>query len=173
MEELKFSRRAFLKSTGGVAAAVGAAVVPVSAEAAVPASATSTSLNYPKRAVGKANAMPVNQPVSFTYPDASSPCQAIRMGKPVEGGVGPNKDIVAYSTMCTHMGCPVAYDGNTRVFKCGCHYSMFDAENLGQMVCGQATEDLPRVQLSYDAKTDTVTAIGVDGLIYGRQANIL
>jgi len=25
----------------------------------------------------------------------------------------------------------------------------------------------------YDAKTDTVSAVGVDGLIYGRQANIL
>ena len=33
--------------------------------------------------------------------------------------------------------------------------------------------DLPRVLLDYDAKTDTVSAVGVDGLIYGRQANIL
>jgi arsenite oxidase small subunit len=43
----------------------------------------------------------------------------------------------------------------------------------GQMVCGQATEDLPKIRLQYDAKTDSVTAVGVDGLIYGRQANIL
>ena len=85
----------------------------------------------------------------------------------------PNKDIVAYSTLCTHMGCPVAYESGTKVFKCSCHFSMFDAENGGQMVCGQATEDLPRVLLDYDAKTDTVSAVGVDGLIYGRQANIL
>ena len=28
------------------------------------------------------------------------------------------------------------------------------------MVCGQATEDLPQVVLEYDAKTDTVTAVG-------------
>ena len=40
------------------------------------------------------------------------------------------------------------------------------------MVCGQATEDLPRIALEYDAKSDSVTAVGVDGLIYGRQANI-
>jgi arsenite oxidase small subunit len=40
-------------------------------------------------------------------------------------------------------------------------------------VCGQATEDLPRIKLQYDAKTDTVMATGVDGLIYGRQANVL
>lgn len=117
--------------------------------------------------------MPVNQAISFAYPDASSPCVALRMGSPVQGGVGPNKDIVAFSSLCTHMGCPVAYEEGTKTFKCACHFSIFDPEHGGQMVCGQATEDLPRVLLNYDAATDTVSAIGVDGLIYGRQANIL
>lgn len=177
MEELKLSRRIFLKSSGGAAAAVGAVgtvLTPTSAEAAGPAgAATGTTLNYPRRAVGKVSAMAVNQAVNFNYPDASSPCAAIRMGTAVAGGVGPNKDIVAYSTMCTHMGCPVNYDGDSKTFKCPCHFSMFDAEHSGQMVCGQATEDLPRIALEYDAKTDSVTAVGVDGLIYGRQANIL
>jgi arsenite oxidase small subunit len=177
MEELKLSRRIFLKSSGGAAAAVGtagAALLPVAAQAApAAAGAMGTTLNYPKRAVGKAGAMPVNQAVSFSYPDASSPCVAIRMGAPVPGGVGPNKDIVAFSSLCTHMGCPVQYDGGTKTFKCGCHFSIFDPENGGQMVCGQATEDLPRVMLDYDAKTDSVHAVGIDGLIYGRQANIL
>lgn len=174
MEELKLTRRIFLKSSGGAAAAVGAAgaaLLPAGVQAA--AANASTALNYPKRAVGKAGAMPVNQVVPFSYPDASSPCVAIRMGSPVPGGVGPNKDIVAFSSMCTHMGCPVAYDGGTKTFKCGCHFSIFDPENGGQMVCGQATEDLPRVMLDYDARTDAVTAAGVDGLIYGRQANVL
>lgn len=176
MEEPKLSRRIFLKSSSSAAAAigaVGAAALPLSAQAASAAGSGSTTLNYPKRAVGKAGAMPVNQAVAFSYPDASSPCVAIRMGSPVMGGVGPNKDIVAFSSMCTHMGCPVAYDGGTRTFKCGCHFSIFDPENGGQMVCGQATEDLPRVMLSYDAKTDAVTAAGIDGLLYGRQANVL
>jgi len=176
MQEHKLSRRIFLKSSGSAAAIVGtagAALLPTGADAATPAGGTSTNLNYPKRGVGKAGGMPVNQAVAFSYPDPSSPCVAIRMGNAVPGGVGPNKDIVAYSILCTHMGCPVAYDGATKVFKCGCHFSMFDAENGGQMICGQATEDLPRVLLNYDAKSDTVNAVGVDGLIYGRQANIL
>jgi arsenite oxidase small subunit len=174
MDELKLSRRIFLKSSGGAAAAVGAAVLPGTAQAAPANGAdTSTTLNYPKRVVGKAGTMPVNQAVSFTYPDPSSPCYAIRMGAKVPGGVGPNQDIVAYSAMCTHMGCPVTYDGGTKTFKCGCHFSIFDPENGGQMVCGQATEDLPKVVLSYDPKADTVTAVGLDGLLYGRQANVL
>ena len=174
MEELKLSRRIFLKSSGGAAAVVGSAalaVAPATAHAA--GASTAVTLTYPKRGVGKAATMPVNQAVSFSYPDPSSPCVALRMGSAVPGGVGPNQDIVAYSAMCTHMGCPVAYDGGTKTFKCGCHFSIFDPENGGQMVCGQATEDLPRVRLDYDARTDTVTAVGIDGLLYGRQANIL
>jgi arsenite oxidase small subunit len=176
MEELKLSRRIFLKSSGSAAVAAtaaGAALAPGAAQAATPSGSTATNLNYPKRSIGKAGGMPVNQAVSFSYPDASSPCVAVRMGSPVPAGVGPNRDIVAYSTLCTHMGCPVAYDSGSKVFRCGCHFSMFDAEMGGQMVCGQATEDLPRVLLEYDAGTDTVSAVGVDGLIYGRQANIL
>jgi len=179
MEELKLSRRIFLKSSGGAAAAVGAvgaALLPIGAQAQTKGGtegSSSTTLNYPKAVVGKAGAMPVNQALNFNYPDSSSPCAAIRMGAPVLGGVGPNQDIVAFSILCTHMGCPVAYDGETKVFKCGCHFSMFDAEHGGQMVCGQATEDLPRVMLNYDAKSDSVTAVGIDGLIYGRQANVL
>ena len=176
IDSAKLNRRFFLKSGGTAAAVVGSVVIPIHPAQAAPAPAANagaTTLSYPRRAVSKAGAMPANQVVSFNYPDPSSPCVAIRMGAPVPGGVGPNKDIVAYSSLCTHMGCPVAYDGGTRTFKCGCHFSIFDPENSGQMVCGQATENLPMVRLDYDVKTDSVTAVGIEGLIYGRPANIL
>ena len=177
MENQKLSRRIFLKTSGGTAVAsmgaASAALMPSTAQAQAASPAGTTTLPYPKANVGKAGGMPVNKVVIFTYPDSSSPCVALRMGAPVHGGVGPNKDIVAFSAMCTHMGCPVAYEEATKTLKCGCHFSIFDPENGGQMVCGQATEDLPRVMLNYDAATDTVSAIGMDGLIYGRQANVL
>jgi arsenite oxidase small subunit len=165
------SRREFLKFTGGVAA--GAAAVSNSAVAAPAADAGSAVLPYKAKVVGKVGSLGANQAVAFTFPDASSPCALLKMGTPVVGGVGPNQDIVAYSTMCTHMGCPVAYDPAQKVFKCPCHFSMFDAEKGGQMICGQATENLPRVVLRYDAKDDAVTAVAIDGLLYGRQSNIL
>lgn len=176
MEDVKVGRRFFLKSGGtAAAAAAGSVVIPIhNANAAAPAVALGgTALPYPKKSIGIAGKMPVNQAVAFSYPDSSSPCYAVRMGSPVPGGVGPNGDIVAYSSLCTHMGCPVNYDAGSKTFKCGCHFSMFDAEASGQMVCGQATENLPRIKLDYDAKTDSVHASGVDGLIYGRQSNIL
>ena len=174
MDEVKVGRRFFLKSGGAAAAVAGAAVIPIQrAEAAAPEQSGATTLSYPRKSVARLDKLPVNQAVAFSYPDASSQCYAIRMGQAVSGGVGPDGDIVAYSGMCTHMGCPVTYDSGTKTFKCGCHFSMFDAENGGQMVCGQATEDLPRVRLEFDPKTQTLTAVGIDGLLYGRQSNIL
>lgn len=176
MEDVKIGRRFFLKTGSAAAAVAGTTIIPIrNANAATPPAVSGgTTLPYPKKAaVASAKGMPLNEAVSFSYPDDSSACLAIRMGTPVPGGVGPNGDIVAYSSFCTHMGCPVSYEPGTKVFKCGCHFSIFDPEHGGQMVVGQATENLPRILLEYDAKTDSVHAVGVDGLIYGRQSNIL
>ncbi|MFN3593376.1 MAG: arsenate reductase (azurin) small subunit [Thiobacillaceae bacterium] len=167
------ARREFFKMGGALTAGAGVAVAglaPSNAEAAVD---TSVTLPYKAKIIARAKAMKVNQPVAFNYPDAASPCQAVKMGTPVPGGVGPDNDIVAYSILCTHQGCPTVYDANDRCFKCPCHYSIFDAEKGGQMVCGQAPTKLPQIVLEYDAKTDTISAVAVNGLIYGRQANVL
>jgi arsenite oxidase small subunit len=173
-ENSQSSRRNFLKATGiGGVAVVGTGFASGAANAASPSKQGLTILHYPVKAVGKASGMKVNGPVAFQYPDADSPCLAIKLGKRVPDGVGPDGDIVAYSILCTHMGCPVNYDATEQVFKCPCHYSVFDAELQGQMVCGQATENLTRIVLSYDGRSNTVSATGVDGLIYGRASNIL
>jgi arsenite oxidase small subunit len=171
---MSVTRRQFFKVTGGIAAGTGLAVGTAGhAEAAPAPDAGKTTLPYPRTPVSAVAKMRENTPVAFTFPDASSPCVAIKMGRPVAGGVGPNRDIVAYSTLCTHMGCPVAYDANSRAFRCGCHFSTFDAEMAGQMICGQATENLPQVVLEYNDKNDSVTAVAIEGLIYGRQSNVL
>ncbi len=163
------SRRWFLKVTG--AGALGGAVAPAGAQ--TPVDTTKTRPAYVRKAIATSSKISTGTPVNFTYPDAASPCMAIKLGSAVPGGVGPERDIVAYSTLCTHMGCPVSYDGGAKTFKCPCHFSMFDAEKGGQMICGQATENLPRIQLEHDAKSGAISAVGVVGLIYGRQANVL
>lgn len=167
----KLSRRQFLKFSGGIATAAGAVGV-ASAEAATGDVGRAT-LPYKPKLLAKATELRENVPLAFTFPDEASPCALVKMGRAVPGGVGPDRDIVAYSTLCTHMGCPVGYDAGTRTFRCGCHYSVFDAELAGQMVCGQATENLPQVSLRYNEKTGAVTALAVEGLIYGRQSNVL
>lgn len=171
----KLTRRHFFKVSGGLAAGAGLAggVLPATAEAAPSTDAGKTNLPYPRKALGPAAKLKVGEAVTFSYPDASSPCALLKLGKAVPGGVGPDGDIVAYSTLCTHMGCPVSYEPKSGCFKCPCHYSSFDAEKAGQMICGQATEDLPRIVLHHDAKSGTVSAVAVEGLIYGRQSNLL
>ena len=153
------SRREFLKFTGGVAA--GAAALPTNAEAAPAADPGAAVLSYKAKTVGKAR---------FAWRQSGGVLHLSRCVLAVcareNGDAGarrrrPNQDIVAYSTMCTHMGCPVSYDSAQRVFKCPCHYSMFDAEKSGQMMCGQATENLPRIVLKYNDKDDSVTAVSV------------
>jgi len=172
------SRRDFLKQSGSTAALAGTAVATAGLVTATPAQAkninsTNATLDYPEKIITKTNKLKTNEPVEFFYPDDSSPCSMIKMPHAVKGGVGPDKNIVAYSTLCTHMGCPVSYDKTSSNFKCPCHYSVFDSEKAGQMVTGQATANLPRIILSYNDKNNSVTATGVDGLIYGRQANTL
>ena len=166
------TRRVFLKLSGSAAAAAAATVGVAAPATAAQTEAGRTSLPYPRKKIGSVAGLKVNTPVAFSFPDESSPCTVVKLGRAVAGGVGPDKDVVAYSTLCTHMGCPVAYDSSTRTFRCGCHYSVFDAEMSGQMVCGQATENLPQVTLEVDGQ-GALVATAVNGLIYGRQANVL
>ncbi|PKG51900.1 MULTISPECIES: arsenate reductase (azurin) small subunit [Halomonadaceae] len=170
----RLSRRTFLKLTGSSAALGTLSLAPITqAEQGNPSAAGNTNLPYPNEVIARLSELTVNQPLYFTYPDIHSPCVVIRRDREVKGGVGPNKDVVAFSTQCTHMGCPVSYDQEAETFKCPCHYSIFDPDNIGQMVIGQATENLPRIILEYDEAEDALRAVSIDGLIYGRQANII
>ncbi|RZI40461.1 arsenate reductase (azurin) small subunit [Herbaspirillum sp. HC18] len=168
---MELSRREFLKATGTAAAGLGIGVGKVASAEAATVEASRTTLPFVPKLIGQAAQLKDNAPVAFTFPDAASPCAMLKMGHPVPGGVGPNRDIVAFSTQCTHMGCPVSYDASAKTFKCPCHFSIFDPEKSGQMVVGQATENLPSITLDYNAKDGSIRAIGVEGLIYGRQSN--
>ena len=155
------SRRNFLGSAGALAA-LELATAPRPGAAAEAAS--------PSIKVGRAKAFKVGVPVQFSYPDAA-PALAIKLSGPVPGGVGPAHDIVAYSQLCVHKGCPVNFNAQREVFMCPCHFTTYDAELSGQVIIGHATTNLPRIRLTYDAASDVVTAVGVDGLIYGRVNN--
>ena len=167
----RFTRRQFIK-LGSSSAVAGAAVLGGLAPARE-AQAGGALLEYPATRVGAARDLQVGTPVNFSYPDSDSPCVLLKLGHRVPGGVGPNADIVAYSALCTHMGCAVSYDAEAGTLKCPCHYSIFDPEKGGQQVCGQATENLPRIVLRHDEGDDSIVAVAVEGLLYGRQSNVL
>ena len=52
-------------------------------------------------------------------------------------------DFVAYSAVCTHQGCTVAYRGGQ--LACPCHGSIFDPANGAAVVSGPARQPLPEV----------------------------
>ena len=59
--------------------------------------------------------------------------------------------IVAYSKICTHVGCPVAlYEQNTHHLLCPCHQSTFDLANDCKVIFGPASRPLPQLPISVD-----------------------
>ncbi|MBW5287226.1 arsenate reductase (azurin) small subunit [Burkholderia gladioli] len=170
---MNVSRRGFLKFTGGAAAAASSTFAVASTlQVTGQQEAGGQERGDVVKLIAHVSELKTNVPVDFAYPDVYSPCVLIKLGYPVSGGIGPDRDVVAFSRLCSHMGCPVAYDTQTKVFQCPCHFSIFDAEKRGQMVCGQATANLPSITLTYAESDGAISAVGVDGLIYGRTENI-
>lgn len=169
------SRRDFLKaSTCAVAAACAAGPVatlikPQDAEAA---GTLATTLPYPRRKLANVKDLKVGAEIKTTYPDKASPVSLLKLGKVAVNGVGPEQDIVAFSRYCSHMGGTLNFKPETGAFHCPQHYTMFDPAKGGMMAIGQGTDNLPQIELEVDAKGD-IYAVGVQGLIYGRQANVL
>ena len=170
-ERFCVSRRAFLLSGG-------AAVTIVALGGLSHAFGQGTALkvaSYPRRKIGRVSQLKVDQPVMFQYPwkDPYSTNMLVKLGVPAGGGVGPDQDIVAFSTFCTHMGGPLAgqYRGQYKVLgPCPFHLSTFDLTKHGMVVAGQATESLPQIVL--EVKGEEIWATGVMGLIYGYHANL-
>jgi ubiquinol-cytochrome c reductase iron-sulfur subunit len=59
---------------------------------------------------------------------------------------------VAYSKICTHVGCPVGlYRETTHSLLCPCHQSTFDVLDGARPIFGPATRSLPQLPLRVDA----------------------
>jgi ubiquinol-cytochrome c reductase iron-sulfur subunit len=69
-------------------------------------------------------------------------------------GVNKNwthEGIVAYSKICTHVGCPAAlYEQTTHHILCPCHQSTFDAADGAKVIFGPAARPLPQLPISVD-----------------------
>ena len=166
----EIGRRQFLRGSG--VAAAGAVAGGIGAAAPARAAFAPARVSYPANRLANLADLKVNEPLDISYPDADSPGVLLKLGQAVEGGVGPDGDVVGFSTLCPHKGFPLAYDPSDRVFNCPGHYSRFDAEKGGLQIWGQATQNLPQFQLRVDDQGD-IYAEGVDELIYGRLSNVL
>lgn len=75
--------------------------------------------------------------------------------------------IVAYSKICTHVGCPVGlYEQTTHHLLCPCHQSTFDVTQDCKVIFGPAHRKLPQLMITVDtdgyliAKRDFSESVG-------------
>lgn len=167
---IELGRRRFL--IGGAMAAAGAAAATVVPSDPAKAALPGARVDYPTNRLANIKDLRVNEPLPINYPDIDSPGVLIKLGTAVESGAGPDRDIVAYSTLCPHKGYPLAYAAADRTLNCPGHFSRFDCEKSGQQVWGHATQNLPMFRLTVDGNGD-ISAVGADELIYGRTRNVL
>jgi arsenite oxidase small subunit len=170
-ERACLSRRAFLLAggTGVTVVGLGGLSEVFGAGAALKLAA------YPARRIARLSALAVGAPMTFRYPwnDFNSTDMLVRLGVPAGGGVGPDRDVVAFSTLCTHMGGPLGgqYKAQYRVLgPCPLHLTTFDLVKHGMVAAGQATESLPQIAL--ETRGDEIWATGVMGLIFGYHSNL-
>jgi ubiquinol-cytochrome c reductase iron-sulfur subunit len=61
--------------------------------------------------------------------------------------------IIAYSKICTHVGCPAAlYEQTTHHILCPCHQSTFDALDGAKVLFGPAARPLPQLPIGVDSE---------------------
>ncbi|CAN5880907.1 hypothetical protein BH23ACT11_BH23ACT11_18840 [soil metagenome] len=103
------------------------------------ASGTSTDSAGSSGAIAQTSEVAENTPVKFT--NDGQPAVLIHL----EGG-----DYVAYSAICTHQQCTVAYQPESSQLVCPCHGSIFDPSSGGEVVSGPAQQPLPEIPVQVE-----------------------
>jgi len=165
------SRRAFLLSSGSATATVMVVMNRDGAQAELPA----TVATYPRKKIATLSQLKNDEPVDFVYPDEGAYAEGmiVKMGTEGGGGIGPDKDVVAFNYYCTHQGGGLegTYKADTKSLgACPLHLSTYDLTRHGILISGQAYQSLPQVLLELDG--DDIYAVGIFGLIFGRHDNL-
>lgn len=173
----KLSRRRFLKSAGMTGAlAVGVVAFPSGLAQIVQAVASGTvriTRSYHRLKIARLADLAEGQPVDFRYPLQEHQNFMIKLGAPAWDGVGPERDVVAFNYLCSHMGCPLngQYKHEHKMLgPCPCHFSRFDLAKNGTIILGQATQSLPQILL--EVEKGEIYAVAVSGLVYGYRDNL-
>lgn len=189
------NRREFLLNGTGAVAASFLLYVPGAVGLARAAGA-----KYPEKRIARASQLETDQPVSFAYPfdDVYSQNILVKLGVPAWGGVGGSNDIVAFNTLCTHMGARLVrcagvsaadfrlntlcehmggslegkYNAEHKVLgACPLHLTTFDLRRHGMVVSGHGTQDLPQIVLKMEG--DEIYATGIVGVVFGHTGSLM
>ena len=164
------NRRNFLL-TGGIATTVIMVGIPGLPQAQTPA----VVATYPRKFITRLSELVVDEPFDFEYPDEGAYAESIliKLGREAGGGLGPERDVVAFNYTCTHQGGPLqgTYQAADKALgPCPLHLTTFDLTRHGIFISGQAYQSLPQVLMELEG--DDIYAVGMFGLIYGRYDNL-
>jgi Rieske Fe-S protein len=186
-------RRNFIKVCGASAAAIAAGTQVRLAYSGTAKDFARVKLVDADGQPLKATSLNKTEAYVFGYPFAGTPCFLISLPKAASagaslkteageeyrfaGGVGPDKNIVAYLAICTHQlahpeakGSVMGYNAGmsetaerAAVITCCAHNSAFDPADGGRVITGKASQPLPAIRLEHDAATDEIYATGMYG----------
>lgn len=132
MGKQRVSRRDFVR----LGAAVGLGVAGSSVTSACGGLSFSGGAASGGRAIAQVSEVPPGSAIEFRDDYSGERALLVRLA---------NGRFVAYSVVCTHQGCPVAYrDGE---LLCPCHGSLFDPAQGGAVVQGPAQEPLQEIEV--------------------------
>lgn len=188
---MSLRRREFLESCaglGGAAALGGLAQVWASSS---PKLYARSKLVDAKGDSVKARSLAPETSYVFPYPYVSTPCLLLKLARPVvpatlrredgtdynwNGGVGPERKIVAFSAICAHkLAYPtrevsfIRYQREksatsaARVIHCCADHSVYDPADGARVVSGPAPQPLAGILLEHDAADDGIYALGTVG----------
>ncbi len=92
--------------------------------------------------------VPVGGTHLFEYPERDDPAILVRLG---------DREVVAFSQKCTHLGCVVYFDSDEHRWHCPCHNGNFDLLT-GAVISGPPPRALGRIDV--EIRGDTIWALG-------------
>lgn len=96
--------------------------------------------------------IPVGSARTFHYPTEHDPALLLRLDE---------NTLLAYSSQCTHLQCPVLPELEENRLHCPCHRGFFDV-NSGQPTAGPPRRGLPRIVL--EVRGGTIYSTGMEDL---------
>ncbi len=138
MPATNFQRRNVIRTT----IVAGLAVVASFAGRSIASSSSLKSAGTPGKKIVKLSELPVGKSFNFTHSAQGMPSVLFRT----------KTGVFAYSAICTHQGCTVAYKEESKKLVCPCHAAQFDPFANGSVTAGPAETPLAKVQVKINGE---------------------
>jgi len=173
-EQEMVSRRDFLRLSS--ASIVALSIPGFLRRPGIPKTLFAQRAQYPRQRIAKLSELVAREPLRFRYPwdHPAAGNILIMLDEPAGGAVGPEANVVAFNSFCTHQGGPLEgqFHGNLGVVgPCPLHWTTFDLTRHGMVISGHATLGLPQIILELEG--DEIFASAVQGLIFSYSNNLV